>query len=81
MPTNGQLSLERTIPTLTALPRALYARAESLTAGSWTSPHRHDWVQFSYAISGVLGVHTAEGSSLRRRSGVSGFRRISNTRW
>jgi AraC-like DNA-binding protein len=40
----------------------LYARAESLSAGSWTPPHRHDWVQFSYAISGVLGVHTAEGS-------------------
>lgn len=62
MPTNGQLSLERTIPTLTALLRPLYARAESLNAGSWTPPHRHDWVQFSYAISGVLGVHTAEGS-------------------
>jgi AraC-like DNA-binding protein len=62
MPANGQLSLERTIPTLTALPRPLYARAESLNAGSWTPPHRHDWVQFSYAISGVLGVHTAEGS-------------------
>lgn len=62
MPTNGQLSLERTIPALTALPRPVYARAESLNAGSWTSPHRHDWVQFSYAISGVLGVHTAEGS-------------------
>ncbi|MEK1838450.1 MAG: AraC family ligand binding domain-containing protein, partial [Pseudomonas sp.] len=62
MPTNGQLSLERTIPALTTLPRPLYARAESLNAGSWTPPHRHDWVQFSYAISGVLGVHTAEGS-------------------
>ncbi|MHC8372787.1 AraC family transcriptional regulator [Pseudomonas sp. MDT1-85] len=62
MPTNGQLSLERTIPTLTALPRSLYARVESLGVGSWTSPHRHDWAQFSYAISGILGVHTAEGS-------------------
>lgn len=62
MPANGQVSLERTIPTLSALPRPLYARAESLSAGSWTPPHRHDWVQFSYAISGVLGVHTAEGS-------------------
>jgi len=62
MPANGQVSLERTIPTLTALPRPLFARAESLSAGSWTPPHRHDWVQFSYAISGVLGVHTAEGS-------------------
>ncbi len=62
MPTNGQRGLERQIPALTALPRPLYARAESLSAGSWTPPHRHDWVQFSYAISGVLGVHTAEGS-------------------
>ena len=61
MPTNGQLALERTIPGLTVLPRPLYARAESLNAGSWTPPHCHDWVQFSYAISGVLGVHTAEG--------------------
>lgn len=53
---------ERQIPALTQLPRPLYARAESLSAGSWTPPHRHEWVQFSYAISGVLGVHTAEGS-------------------
>ena len=60
MPTNGQLSLERTIPALTLLPRPLYARAESLNAGSWTSSHRHDWVQFSYAISGVLGVQLLE---------------------
>jgi len=62
MPTNGQISLERTIPILSVLPRPLFARVESLNAGSWTPPHRHDWVQFSYAISGVLGVHTAEGS-------------------
>ncbi|MEZ1319602.1 helix-turn-helix transcriptional regulator [Pseudomonas fluorescens] len=62
MATNGQRSLERAIPVLGALPRPLYARVESLNAGSWTPAHRHDWVQFSYAISGVLGVHTAEGS-------------------
>jgi AraC-like DNA-binding protein len=52
----------RQIPTLTDLPRPLYARAESLSPGSWTPTHRHDWVQFSYAISGVLGVHTEQGS-------------------
>lgn len=52
----------RHIPEITELPRPVYARAESLSAGSWTPPHRHEWVQFSYAISGVLGVHTAEGS-------------------
>lgn len=62
MPTNGQNQLQRQIPELSSLPRALYARAESLSAGSWTPPHQHAWVQFSYAISGVLGVHTAEGS-------------------
>ena len=56
------LETQRLIPTLTDLPRPLYARAESLSAGSWTPPHRHDWVQFSYAISGVLGVHTEQGS-------------------
>ncbi|RMQ46326.1 Helix-turn-helix, AraC type:Arac protein, arabinose-binding/dimerization [Pseudomonas cichorii] len=67
MPSNGQNNVhpvtgERQIPVLEDLPRPLYARAESLGAGSWTPPHRHDWVQFSYAISGVLGVHTDEGS-------------------
>ncbi|WP_165665518.1 AraC family transcriptional regulator [Metapseudomonas otitidis] len=63
MSTNGQQrGPARLIPTLDALPRPLYARAESLRAGSWTPRHRHDWVQFSYAISGVLGVHTADGS-------------------
>ncbi|MCU1741865.1 MULTISPECIES: helix-turn-helix transcriptional regulator [unclassified Pseudomonas] len=62
MPTNGQRGPQRQIPALASLPRPLYARAESLSAGSWTPRHRHDWVQFSYAISGVLGVHTTEGS-------------------
>ncbi|CAB5645808.1 AraC family transcriptional regulator [Pseudomonas putida] len=52
----------RPIPALDYLPRPLYARAESLGAGSWTTRHQHDWVQFSYAISGVLGVYTQEGS-------------------
>lgn len=67
MPINGQIpahdpAAERQIPALEGLPRPLYARAESLRAGSWTPLHQHDWVQFSYAISGVLGVQTAEGS-------------------
>ncbi|HHQ4819583.1 TPA: AraC family transcriptional regulator [Pseudomonas aeruginosa] len=63
MTMNGQpAELHRPIPTLARLPRPVYARAESLRAGSWTSRHRHAWVQLSYAISGVLGVHTAEGS-------------------
>ena len=38
MPTNGQVSLERSIPPLITLPRPLYARVESLNAGS--SPAR-----------------------------------------
>ncbi len=56
------LDTQRQIPAIKALPRALYARAESLSQGSWTPTHSHDWVQFSYAISGVLGVHTPHGS-------------------
>ncbi|MDD0976312.1 AraC family transcriptional regulator [Pseudomonas fontis] len=62
MPSKGQHPAPRLIPALASLPRPLYARAESLHAGSWTPRHQHDWVQFSYAISGVLGVYTAEGS-------------------
>ncbi len=62
MSPNGHNQLPRQIPVLEALPRPLFARAESLSAGSWTPRHQHDWVQFSYAISGVLGVHTDEGS-------------------
>ncbi len=59
MPIIGQ---PRPIPELKQLPRPLYARAESMGAGSWTTRHQHDWVQFSYAISGVLGVYTDAGS-------------------
>ncbi|MCO7514784.1 helix-turn-helix transcriptional regulator [Pseudomonas guariconensis] len=62
MSSTGQLPPPRAIPALEHLPRPLYARAESLGAGSWTTRHRHDWVQFSYAISGVLGVYTSDGS-------------------
>ncbi|ANY89511.1 MULTISPECIES: AraC family transcriptional regulator [Pseudomonas] len=62
MSSTGQLPAPRTIPSLERLPRPLYARAERLGAGSWTTRHRHDWVQFSYAISGVLGVYTDDGS-------------------
>ncbi|WP_263265019.1 helix-turn-helix transcriptional regulator [Pseudomonas sp. RIT-PI-S] len=62
MTPNGQLPPARQIPTFTQLPRPLFARAERLGAGSWTPRHRHPWVQFSYAISGVLAVHTEHGS-------------------
>jgi AraC-like DNA-binding protein len=40
----------------------VYARVESLRAGSWTRFHEHAWVQLSYATSGVLGVRAAEAS-------------------
>ncbi|MGV2462352.1 UNVERIFIED_CONTAM: AraC family transcriptional regulator, partial [Pseudomonas aeruginosa] len=44
MTMNGQpAELHRPIPTLARLPRPVYARAESLRAGSWTSRHRHAW--------------------------------------
>lgn len=62
MPPNGQLEQPRAIPALTQLPRPLYARVEQLEPGSWTRAHSHAWVQFSYAISGVLGIHTEQGS-------------------
>lgn len=53
--------MKRRVPDLVALPRPLYNRVESLAPGSWTEEHRHPWCQFSYAISGVLGVRTADG--------------------
>lgn len=53
---------ERALPALKAgLPRAVLARVESLPAGSWTAVHSHPWAQLSYAVEGVLQVHTAAG--------------------
>lgn len=52
----------RAIPALGQLPRPVYARVESLHAGSYATRHSHDWVQFCYAISGVLGVYTNGGN-------------------
>jgi len=62
MTPNGHLQPARAIPALAQLPRPLFARAERLGAGAWTPRHCHPWVQFSYAISGVLAVHTEHGS-------------------
>lgn len=61
MTPNGHFA-PRPIPDLAQLPRPLFARAEQLGAGAWTPRHSHPWVQFSYAISGVLAVHTEQGS-------------------
>ena len=67
MPRNGQNAparqpRQRALPALKdGLPRAVLARVESLPAGSWTTEHSHPWGQLSYAVEGVLQVHTATG--------------------
>jgi AraC-like DNA-binding protein len=53
--------MKRLLPDLPRLPRPLYCRNESLAAASWTDVHHHPWCQFSYAISGALGVRTPYG--------------------
>lgn len=58
------MTIPRAIPDIAALPRPVFARAESLSAGSWTHPHSHAWVQFSYAVRGVLEVRTRQGSHM-----------------
>jgi AraC-like DNA-binding protein len=63
MSPNGQRPLpERQIPALHQLPRPLYARNESLPRQVGTAWHSHPWVQLSYAIEGMLHVHTSAGS-------------------
>ncbi|WP_341676365.1 helix-turn-helix transcriptional regulator [Niveibacterium sp. SC-1] len=47
---------------MTRLTRPVFARAESLPAGSLAPMHSHPWIQLSYALSGVLTVRTARGS-------------------
>ncbi|MEG6506756.1 AraC family transcriptional regulator [Nitratidesulfovibrio sp. 1201_IL3209] len=58
------MTIPRLIPDIAALPRPVFARAESLAAGSWTHPHSHGWVQFTYAVRGVLEVRTRQGSHM-----------------
>ena len=55
---------QRRIPALAALPRPLFARSESLAERTTTPWHAHPWAQLSYAISGVLRVHTESGRFL-----------------
>lgn len=63
MSPNGHHSVtERSVPQLDRLPRPLYARNESLIRQTGTPRHSHPWVQLTYAIQGVLHVHTAAGS-------------------
>ncbi|WP_271193750.1 AraC family transcriptional regulator [Pseudomonas turukhanskensis] len=66
MPANGQISSpplgKRRVPDMQTLPRPVFARAESLPMQVGTPRHSHPWVQLSYAIQGVLHVHTDAGS-------------------
>jgi len=65
MSRKGQSSLvQRSIPAMDALPRPLFARSESLAERTTTPRHSHPWAQLSYAISGVLRVHTERGRFL-----------------
>lgn len=43
------------------LPRPLYGQAESLPNHVLNYWHTHPWIQFSYALQGVLEVHTQRG--------------------
>ncbi|MCU1719662.1 AraC family transcriptional regulator [Pseudomonas sp. 5P_3.1_Bac2] len=62
MSSNGQQKpLRRSIPQLKSLPRPLFRRFESLPNRTRTHRHSHPWVQLSYAIAGVLEIHTDAG--------------------
>ncbi|MCY1283438.1 HTH-type transcriptional regulator NimR [compost metagenome] len=54
-------AVRRRIPGLASLPRPVYGRVESLPNRALTYRHSHPWVQLSYAIAGVLEVHTDAG--------------------
>lgn len=54
-------SLEQRLSDLKQLPRPLYGQTEALPNVVLGYRHSHPWVQFSYAISGVLEVQTAQG--------------------
>ncbi|MGO1794014.1 MAG: AraC family transcriptional regulator [Oceanisphaera sp.] len=46
---------------LTQLPRPLLGQQVSLPNHAIHAPHRHPWAQLSYAIHGVINVHTPRG--------------------
>lgn len=49
-------------PKLDRLPRAVFARAESLVADSTAKAHAHPWAQLSWASAGALIVRTPSAS-------------------
>ncbi|MDV5170385.1 helix-turn-helix transcriptional regulator [Photobacterium rosenbergii] len=52
----------RQVPSLSKLPRPVYARVENWQqSGSQTHWHTHNWGQWSYAVEGMLIVHTRQG--------------------
>lgn len=62
MPPKGhEKTVRRSVPGLSSLPRPVYGRTESLPNRALTRRHSHPWVQLSYAISGVLEIHTSAG--------------------
>lgn len=64
MPRNAMPTATRLLshPPLECLPRPIYLRAETLPAGAGFAAHAHDWVQFLYALSGMLKVVLPAGS-------------------
>src|SRR5690554_2272617 len=54
-------ALEQRLSDLKHLPRPIYGQTEALPNKVLGYRHSHPWVQFSYAISGVLEVQTAHG--------------------
>src|SRR5690554_1512859 len=54
-------ALEQRLSDLKVLPRPIYGQTEALPNKVLGYRHSHPWVQFSYAISGVLEVQTTHG--------------------
>ena len=63
MSTKGQKEHEPFpgLAALKALPRPVYGHVESLSNQVLRYSHRHPWVQFAYAVQGVLEVRTDAG--------------------
>jgi AraC-like DNA-binding protein len=61
--TKGQANtdLRAGLAELKALPRPVFGHAESLPNAVLGYRHRHPWVQFAYAVQGVLEVQTNAG--------------------